>query len=251
MSEELSIVKEENTENKIVPLVNKTVSDEAENKANDNVVDKANQAKTASGTPEVNASVQSAAPTVAAEPVTENSIPNTSASSETSDASQSSTNQSSTSHSADNGFENGTSQNNTSGTQKSASFIKSSYTKDSSDDFDFDEDEGPKKHFFHFRSKDNSYSRDQLILSRIKDEDLMEYLKLEQERLEFLQQAKEVKEKRLLTAFQLTISLAAIVAVTYLLKDNPTILISILYIVGIIAALNIWKNPRDRSKGKK
>ena len=79
----------------------------------------------------------------------------------------------------------------------------------------------------------------------------MDYLKLEQERLEFLQQAKEVKEKRLLTAFQLTISLTAIVAVTYLLKDNPTILISILYIVGIVAALNIWKNPRDKSKEKK
>lgn len=117
--------------------------------------------------------------------------------------------------------------------------------------FDFDEDEEPKKHFFHFRSKNTDYSRDQLILSRIKDDDLMEYLKLEQERLEFLQQAKELKEKRILTAFQLTISLAAIVIVTYLLKDNPTILISILYIVGIIAALNIWKNPRDKDKGKK
>ena len=78
----------------------------------------------------------------------------------------------------------------------------------------------------------------------------MDYLKLEQQRLEFLQQAKEVKEKRLLIAFQLTISLAAIVAIVYLLKDNPTILISILYIVGIIAALNIWKNPRSKDKDK-
>ncbi|MGF0032450.1 hypothetical protein ACQRBN_05725 [Bariatricus sp. SGI.154] len=251
MSEELSVVKEENTENKIVPLVNKTASDEAENKVEDNVADKANQAKTASETSEVNTPVQSAAPIMAAEPataepVTESPAPNTAAAPGSSD-----THQSAASQSNNNGFGGNTSQNNSSGTQKSASFIRSSYTKDSSDDFDFDEDEGPKRHFFHFRSKDNSYSRDQLILSRIKDEDLMDYLKLEQERLEFLQQAKEVKEKRLLTAFQLTISLAAIVAVTYLLKDNPTILISILYIVGIIAALNIWKNPRDKSKGKK
>ncbi len=79
----------------------------------------------------------------------------------------------------------------------------------------------------------------------------MEYLALEQRRLEFLQQAKETKQKRLLTAFQLLISLAAIVAVTYLLQDNPTILISILYIVGIVAALNIWKNPHDKGKWRK
>lgn len=154
---------------------------------------------------EISTNVQSSAPNVAAEPVTESSTSNA-ASSESSD----------TGRTTDNGSA-----------------------------------EDPKRHFFHSRSRDNSYSREQMILSRIKDEDLMDYLKLEQERLEFLQQAKEVKEKRLLTAFQLTISLAAIVAVTYLLKDNPTILISILYIVGIIAALNIWKNPRDKSKGTK
>lgn len=176
MSEELSIAKEENTENKIV-----------------------------------------AEEPITAEPETENSTPNATASPESSDTHQTVRNQS----------------------------------NDSNDNFNFDEDEAPKKHFFHFHTKDNSFSRDQLILSRIKDEDLMDYLKLEQERLEFLQQAKEVKEKRLLTAFQLTISLTAIVAVTYLLKDNPTILISILYIVGIVAALNIWKNPRDKSKEKK
>ena len=113
------------------------------------------------------------------------------------------------------------------------------------------DEERPKKPFFRFRSVDEEESRDKLILSRIKDEDLMEYLALEQRRLEFLQQAKETKQKRLLTAFQLLISLAAIVAVTYLLQDNPTILISILYIVGIVAALNIWKNPHDKGKWRK
>ena len=94
-------------------------------------------------------------------------------------------------------------------------------------------------------------SLDKLILSRIKDEDLMDYLALEQRRLEFLQQAKEAKEKRFLIAFQLLISLSAIVAITYLLQDNPTILISILYIVGIVAALNVWKNPHDKGRPKK
>lgn len=116
------------------------------------------------------------------------------------------------------------------------------------DDFDFDEEERPKKRFFRFRSASEEESRDKLILSRIKDEDLMEYLALEQRRIEFLQQAKEAKEKRILIAFQLLISLAAIVAITYLLQDNPTILISILYIVGIVAALNVWKNPHDKGR---
>lgn len=127
---------------------------------------------------------------------------------------------------------------------------KASYEYDDFDDIDCDEDEKPHRHFFRSRARDVENTRDKLILSRIKDEDLMDYLKLEQQRLEFLQQAKEVKEKRLLIAFQLTISLAAIVAIVYLLKDNPTILISILYIVGIIAALNIWKNPRSKNKDK-
>lgn len=122
----------------------------------------------------------------------------------------------------------------------------SSYREDREDSFDFDEDDRPKKRFF--RSRHEEESRDKLILSRINDDDLLEYLALEQRRLEFLQQAKETREKRLLMAFQLLISLAAIVAVTYLLKDNPTILISILYIVGIIAALIIWKNPHDKGK---
>lgn len=127
---------------------------------------------------------------------------------------------------------------------------KASYEYDDFDDIDCDEEEKPRRHFFRSRARDVENTRDKLILSRIKDEDLMDYLKLEQQRLEFLQQAKEVKEKRLLIAFQLTISLAAIVAIVYLLKDNPMILISILYIVGIIAALNIWKNPRSKDKDK-
>ena len=39
--------------------------------------------------------------------------------------------------------------------------------------------------------------RDELILSRIPDTDLMEYLKLEQQRLETQQHAKEIREKRI------------------------------------------------------
>ena len=105
----------------------------------------------------------------------------------------------------------------------------------------------------HYRTIDDpsdNFSRDQWILSHIKDEDLMEYLRLEQHRMELLQQAKEKREKRIFTLVQLLLSLAAVIAVTYLLKDNPTILLSILYIVGIIGAFWIMKNPKDKSARK-
>ena len=105
----------------------------------------------------------------------------------------------------------------------------------------------------HYRTIDDPYdniSRDQWILSHIKDEDLMEYLRLEQHRMELLQQAKEKREKRFFTLVQLLLSLAAVIAVTYLLKDNPTILLSILYIVGIIGAFWIMKNPKNKSDRK-
>lgn len=105
----------------------------------------------------------------------------------------------------------------------------------------------------HYRTIDDpsdNFSRDQWILSHIKDEDLMEYLRLEQHRMELLQQAKENREKRIFTLVQLLLSLAAVIAVTYLLKDNPTILLSILYIVGIIGAFWIMKNPKDKSDRK-
>lgn len=105
----------------------------------------------------------------------------------------------------------------------------------------------------HYRTIDDpsdNFSRDQWILSHINDEDLMEYLRLEQHRMELLQQAKEKREKRIFTLVQLLLSLAAVIAVTYLLKDNPTILLSILYIVGIIGAFWIMKNPKDKSDRK-
>ena len=105
----------------------------------------------------------------------------------------------------------------------------------------------------HYRTIDDpsdNFSRDQWILSHIKDADLMEYLRLEQHRMELLQQAKEKREKRIFTLVQLLLSLAAVIAVTYLLKDNPTILLSILYIVGIIGAFWIMKNPKDKSDRK-
>lgn len=108
------------------------------------------------------------------------------------------------------------------------------------------------RNFFHFRSKRKTeLSRDELILSRISDDDLMEYLRLEQQRLELMQQSRDIREKRIATAFQLTIFLLAIVLIVYFLKDNPTILVSMLYTVGILLALYIWNRPKDKDKNTK
>ena len=88
--------------------------------------------------------------------------------------------------------------------------------------------------------------RDEIILSRIPDTDLMEYLKLEQKRLESQQRAREIREKRIWIAFQMTIALVAAVLVIYFLKDSPAILISILYTTGLLIAFNIWNKHKDK-----
>lgn len=116
-------------------------------------------------------------------------------------------------------------------------------------------DEHPFREFFsNFHSKRKiEMNRDEQILSRISDEDLMEYLRMEQKRMELLQQAKEVREKRFWTTFQLSICLLSVILVIYFLKDNPVILVTILYTFGILAALRIWskgQNGKD-SKGSK
>lgn len=107
-----------------------------------------------------------------------------------------------------------------------------------------------KKSFIRSKKK-VAASREEQILSRIKDEDLMKYLEMEHERLEMLQSIKESREKRIFTMLQLLISLAAIVIVVFLLKDNPTVLVNILYIVGIIIVLWILKGSHEKNPFKK
>lgn len=107
-----------------------------------------------------------------------------------------------------------------------------------------------KKSFIRSKKK-VAASREEQILSRIKDEDLMKYLEMEHERLEMLQSIKESREKRIFTMLQLLISLAAIVIVVFLLKDNPTVLVNILYIVGIIIVLWILRGSHEKNPFKK
>lgn len=99
---------------------------------------------------------------------------------------------------------------------------------------------GSSHHFFRSR-REEAFSRDQLILSRISDEDLMEYLRLEEKRTTLLQEAKESRNRRILTAFTTTVILTAIIAIVYLLKDNPAILVNILYIAGLLTGFWFWK----------
>ena len=60
----------------------------------------------------------------------------------------------------------------------------------------------------------------------------MKYLEMEHERLEMMQRHQRRQGKEKFTMLQLLISLAAIVIVVFLLRDNPTVLVNILYIVG-------------------
>lgn len=143
---------------------------------------------------------------------------------------------------------------NTSGTDTS------NITGEDSDEEEYDEqtssDTTKNTHAFrdffsNFRSKRKmELHRDEMILSRISDDDLMEYLRLEQKRLEILQQAKDVREKRIWIAFQITVTLLSVVLIVYFLKDNPVILVTILYTIGILAALRIAKRPSDSGKNK-
>ena len=89
------------------------------------------------------------------------------------------------------------------------------------------------------------FSREEWILTHIGDENLMEYLRMEQKKEEDVRKAKEARQKRFLSAFQLTVSLAAVIIVMFLLRENPTVMVNILYIIAIIVALWIWKNPRS------
>ena len=178
-------------------------------------------------------------------------------------ASKSSTIQEDTSASKSSTIQEDTSASGSTTARKNASVInnatapgtESAYNLDSEmDPFDKAEKERDSSGFFaRFSAKiANIHSRrearlvrDEIILSRIPDKDLMEYLKLEQKRLESQQHAREICEKRIWIAFQMTIALIAAVLVIYFLKDSPAILISILYTAGLLIAFNIWNKHKD------
>ena len=74
----------------------------------------------------------------------------------------------------------------------------------------------------------------------------MEYLRMEDEREKLYLQEKEARNKRIMIAFLTTICLIAGVLLVYLLKDNPTILITILYIGGLVGFFRVWKKSGEK-----
>ena len=130
---------------------------------------------------------------------------------------------------------------------------KNTYTDFSSEDLKSSDDSekdpfiGEKKSFHHHifhTAKELNYLREKFILEKIPDDQLLEYLKLEEKRHELQVQERNIREKRIMNAFMLTVILAAIVAVVYSLHENPTVLISILYIGGILAGVHVWNKKK-------
>ena len=130
---------------------------------------------------------------------------------------------------------------------------KNTYTDFSSEDFESSDDsekdpfteekKSSHRRIFH-TAKELNYLREKYILEKIPDDQLLEYLKLEEKRHELQVQERNIREKRIMNAFMLTVILAAIVAVVYSLHENPTVLISILYIGGILAGVHVWNKKK-------
>ena len=83
------------------------------------------------------------------------------------------------------------------------------------------------------------FSREEWILTHLEGHDLLEYLKMENEKEKAALRAKETRQERILSAFQLTVSLAAAVGIIYVLSADPTILVNVLYIAGWL-----WKRNK-------
>ena len=88
------------------------------------------------------------------------------------------------------------------------------------------------------------FSREEWILTHLEGHDLLEYLKMENEKEKAALRAKETRQERILSAFQLTVSLAAAVGIIYVLSADPTILVNVLYIAGITGGLWLWKRNK-------
>lgn len=92
----------------------------------------------------------------------------------------------------------------------------------------------------HFRS----FSPSEQVAGSITEEHITEYL--EGTREERLLAFKERREKRFLTALEILAALTAVVLIVWFLKDNPAILVNILYLIGGLGIFFIWKHPHDK-----
>ncbi|KMZ52571.1 hypothetical protein [Dorea sp. D27] len=91
-----------------------------------------------------------------------------------------------------------------------------------------------------------SFSPSDEIAYRITEEHITEYL--EGSRQEKHQEYKERRDKRLLSALKLIAILVCIIMIVWFLKDSQAILVNILYIIGGLIALWIWKYPHNKDE---
>lgn len=96
----------------------------------------------------------------------------------------------------------------------------------------------------HFRS----FSPSEQIAGKITEEHITEYLEASRE--ERTQQYRERREKRLIAALELFAILGTILATVNFLRNDPAILVNILYIIGALGAFFLWKHPRDKEDKK-
>lgn len=95
-----------------------------------------------------------------------------------------------------------------------------------------------------------SFSPAEQMMSQITEEHITEYLEgLNEERI---QKYRERREKRILLFLEIIAILTAIVLVVRLLGNNPALLTTVIYTIGGLLALYIWKKPRrdDDDPGK-
>ncbi len=87
-----------------------------------------------------------------------------------------------------------------------------------------------------------SFSPAEQMMSQITEEHITEYIEgLNEERI---QKYRERREKRLLLFLEIIAVLTAIVLVVKFLGNNPALLTTVIYTIGGLLALYIWKRPR-------
>ena len=104
--------------------------------------------------------------------------------------------------------------------------------------------ECPFAEHFSLSDYDYEFTQEDYILMKLRDEDLMEYLRMQERREEKTQERKELRNSRIYSILQIVIIALAIILIVWFLKDNPTVLINILYIGGILLFIWFWKHSK-------
>lgn len=108
----------------------------------------------------------------------------------------------------------------------------------------------PIKEYYSFGDSDYEFSREDYIITRLRDEDLMEYLRMQEKKEEKQRAAKEARNAKIYSLIIFAIAAVSVVLIVWFLRDNPAVLVNILYIAGILLVMWFWKHPKEDG-GKK